>query len=171
MHIFIKQICFSNLIPTWIDMLISTIPKDIYAQKFVAFTSSVLPLFSAACKPPQNSTPSLTSTPFLFTLLTNQPSSSYSPSFHYPCCELMLLLITIHSPNFFFHPSVYPQNWHSFTYGSPLSLSHCWSRAAGKQAMKRGKLISQTQLNQSNIWTLLGSLRARSCVLCTFSVI
>lgn len=33
-------------------MLIATIPKDIYAQKPVTFAGSVLPLFSAACKPP-----------------------------------------------------------------------------------------------------------------------
>lgn len=75
--------------------------------------------FQQLVTPPKLPPPYLTS--FLFTLLTNQPSSSYSPFFHYPCCVLMLLLITIHSP-FFFHPSVYPQNWHSFAYGSPLSL-------------------------------------------------
>lgn len=33
-------------------MLIGIIPKDIYAQRCVTFTSSVLPLFSAACKLP-----------------------------------------------------------------------------------------------------------------------
>lgn len=70
---------------------------------------------------------------FFPTLLTNQASPPPS-FFHSPCCVLIMLLITVY---FIPQPTAYPQNWHSYTYGSPL-----W--AAGKQAVKRGKLISQT---------------------------
>lgn len=93
MHIFIKQICFSNLIPTWIDMLISTIPKDIYAQKFVAFTSSVLPLFSAACKPPKTPPPPLLQLHFFLlcwptNLHPHIPPPSITPAVSSCCCLL-----------------------------------------------------------------------------------
>lgn len=158
-------------------MLIATIPKDIYAQKSHSLVLCFLCFLQPANNPPTPPAPHPHPPPptsFLLTLLTNQPSSSYSPL-------LPLPLLRAHAAAYY---RSFP--YFSFFFSTPQCVStelaqfHIWPAslsfsllhgAAGKQAMKRGKLISQTQLNQSNIWTLRGSLRARSGVLSRFSVV
>lgn len=138
---------------------------------------SLVPCFLCFLQPannphPPHATPPPTS--FLLTLLTNQPSSSYSPLLPLPLLRAHAAAYYRSFPYFFFFFST-PQcvstelaQFHIWPASLSFSLLH---GAAGKQAMKRGKLISQTQLNQSNIWTLRGSLRERSGVLSRFSVV
>lgn len=153
-------------------MLIATIPKDIYAQKSVTFAGSVLPLFSAARKqptppPPHPHPPPLTS--FLLTLLTNQPSSSYSPLLPLPLLRAHAAAYYRSFPyfsSFFFHPSVCIHRTGTVSHMASQSLFFTAARSSWKASdetwqvsqpntVESVKHLDASRLTESTLWRVV----------------